>query len=439
MPTSLIDRNIAMCLSQKYYTVEDILKQLVKNNSDDDSDLSAYRILCLEKCDQYIGDRHILSYLSSPRYFIVYWALGLDLKAQISKSNKEETIALKFMDIISTMVGSLDVNIYRDNVVSPSISNIQFYLKMRCDKTVMKLMEKKLAFFDSVDFYTSVLNNDNNRIIPLLLSKQKFVEKVIERLDKIKGEDNGYYTKVMVPMYKDMIKSQSTISYDQAKKLHQHLKCFNDNLMNLSQQCYTIYHMPIQKMAYLLGFPIHLYIPGKEALEKALIELNKSGGEKYYDEVQDYYMKTEYNHIFGGRSTFINDKDTLLSDIWTYSPFDRVVFNQNGKNFIFTRPEFPYLLEKRINPHTKVPLSVEFLETVKTRASMAKIYKLGESGPMKDLFEKCGKEDESIPELNNIDTVNNLGSDAPMYTYLSGAAANGVMTFLIGELLGDRY
>jgi hypothetical protein len=248
----------------------------------------------------------------------------------------------------------------------------------------------------------------------------------------MKKEDSGYYAKVMVPMYTDIIKTRNITNYNQAKKLHEHLKCFNDGLMNLSQQCHNIYHMPIQRAAYILGFPVHTYIPGKDVLEKALIQLNAKG-EKYYDDVENYYKGTEHTHPLGGKSTFINEKDTLLSDVWTYSPFDRVVFNQSGKNFVFTRPEFPYLLEKKINPHTKVALSSEFLDVVRCRYNMAKTYKLGESEPLRGLFEKMGKvEEDNIPELSEMQTIEN--TRAPTDNFF-----NGMMVTLVEELLGDRY
>lgn len=401
----LSGRNIAACLDKKYYSSEQILRKILKDDNEDISNIAAYMSICKGKWDQYIDGKHILSYLSSSKYFAVYLSHDQDLNAPVEKGSSI-VVAMKFLNLLPVIISNTkQLNMYKDipslDLYGKVFDSKQFseFIICSCNNIIRSMISQNLVKIDD-NYICQILSMDNTVLLSDVINHKSFPDLLLRRLSMMKEIDNKYYTNVMVPIYSDMIKRYlnggdnplGKFKVDDAIEIQKHLKCFDENIVNTNQKSVKILTLPTSIGAYLLGFPIHQFMPDNKTFRSSLSEMGKDF-DKYMDNTLKYYEQRDKTCVkFHGCSeiTFVNTNDVMMNNVWDYSPFDRV-FNvdptDSKRVFVFTRQEFASLLESKKNPYTRALLSDSVLKEMKLRQELAKIWNLPSCEPLKGMHD----------------------------------------------------
>lgn len=157
-------------------------------------------------------------------------------------------------------------------------------------------------------------------------------------------------------------------------------------LLSYDSLCYNIASLTPDVAGYVLGFPIHWFIPNAEQIHEALATLKAKG-------IDDYcaYIKAESvanSSLVGAHVTkdvtFSNTEDVYGEDIDNYVSFDIIVFRNAKHIYRFTRPEFSNLVKSKKNHWTNEWLPASIVGTIKSRLATACALGLPESHTLKE-------------------------------------------------------
>ena len=155
-------------------------------------------------------------------------------------------------------------------------------------------------------------------------------------------------------------------------------------LLSYNTLCYNIASLTPDIAGYVLGFPIHWFMPNEEQIHDALMILKVK-------DVDDYcaYIKAESiaNCMPTGamiNATFSNTEDVYGEDIDNYVPFDIIIFRNAKHIYRFTRPEFANLVKSKKNHWTNEWLPASILGSIKSRLTTVCSLGLPGSRTLKD-------------------------------------------------------
>lgn len=222
----------------------------------------------------------------------------------------------------------------------------------------------------------------NKSLLPMLMDRARDLLKVAPEYwhKVIRGE----YLKI-VRKISTGLKDDSTFTRDDWIKIREAFPEIYPELDVYSDLAWKISKHPPITQAYLLGFSIESNFPTDLMLRTALINLSKDGPDAYLKALPPFEFK------------LVNTTDTPLNPVADYSPYDRFIYRSGDVVYGFTRAEFPYILEKKLNPWDQQPIPEHILTLMECRLSMAKSLNLPTCEPLQSLYEMIEKS-ESIME-----------------------------------------
>ncbi len=166
--------------------------------------------------------------------------------------------------------------------------------------------------------------------------------------------------------------------------------------------------------AYLLGFPIHRYLPSEKELLKSAKRLTELGKQCYVDSVGEHnqteiefrcthhglpsYWPTMVEPFPTEEKVLRNMKDNLEEYIHDYPPYD-ILLVQTGIFFnAFTRPAFNQLQKSEKNSYNGESLDPSVLLAIKDRQTRARLMNLPKSKPLLDLLTSLEENTLEFPE-----------------------------------------
>ena len=376
------------------------------------SNLIAYKCVCLVSKKQLVNGKHFLLNAHDDYVCLYYLLHGFpettdDTDQNLVLMKKFEHVSFKLRDLNNYTIKYLHI---LANKLSSSITSLNY-------------IEKKLAISARSDYY--IINTDHHLFndYMYILNSTKYEEYesiVLERCLILLDKAPLYWENVGNPMYLKIVKQHifDNSYLISSKSLEIYNQLFPDLLpekwLSRSSLVYTLSTYPDVIKAYILGFPIHLYIPSKSVIETALDKLDDQGIDKYCEYLRDHNRKVLFSHIerFDENSIDIgNENDTLLESVLDYNLTDVVKYYIDSHVYFFTRAEFDSILEKGSNHWTSEPFLFGGLENILSRVNISRYYSLPPSEPIKDILIKIsdGKlllkhnECENCSSGNNID------------------------------------
>lgn len=305
---------------------------------------------------------------------IIQYTKGLDLPRDLSMvPGGIIDILTEYFDILRL----LTVETQCDRIVTQSLSDLPAakiaVAGLRCDQSLVRLPLVSVA-----------VNNDNFPLIRMMAAKSELFETVINCSvnrcgDLSINKDAEKYWKLVSGQYFELFKEWS--SYPSAKFFLMKIGTLFPQLNSTS----PFVKLPIRIKRYLLGSS-----PDSEHMDThtRILEghLCSQGPNNYIEKYVKPMVETKlklfkaFHHLPADMSVH-NDCDIMYERYTDYAPFDIIFYLEGGSRlFFFSRPEFPILLEKKVNHWTTESLSPDFLKVIAGLVDKARKYNLPESG-----------------------------------------------------------
>jgi hypothetical protein len=145
------------------------------------------------------------------------------------------------------------------------------------------------------------------------------------------------------------------------------------NIPTRSPRMTEIYSRDIKVIvdAYKLGFPLELGEPTDEWVINAKAKLERLGERTYYTIISEN-NKIKIAGLLNAGIT-LHDEDTMTESIYHYNSFDLIPSLENGHLYVYTRPEWQWILENKICPFSRTPIPDIVIQTIQLRTKMAQI------------------------------------------------------------------
>ena len=406
-------------LIKNFVTVKDILNYLLCNNINFKT-MIAYRAVCQFSTDQIIrgnpnpefNDKPFIVLTNRDEYVGIY-NLSLCTNGQIPGRTDAERIEIA----------------KKTQRVWPKLMNLSDFSKgiyLVCDHTQVKLRIKPTErwvvvgarsikiisklFLDLLPHYDTWLDNDY--LEPLEHLKYPTYEKaLLDRCSKLKENAPLYWNNVAIHLYKDVV--CKNIDTETPKMNREMIKqyvvlfpgLFPPEMTNMSDLTYNIRQLPEMVQAYVLGYPIHKYVPSTAILNETINMLNELGPEKYCELIGEQNKNCMNNHadmvnplnlakeiLWGNEG-----QDALMENIWDYNTFDVIRYYIDTHVYFFTRPAFSTLATKKKNFLTNKLLPLPVVSEVIARAEItsrietALVCTLPPPAPLQELLERVEK------------------------------------------------
>jgi hypothetical protein len=355
-------------------------------------DESAYAAACQHSIkDCYLPNgSHFLSL--NKDYAAIYAALNGDLlaKSDTTSANSEQ-IFVKISSIIQKTLTDAKSNRHLQIVLGRYFNDgtslirgeVAAHLKMARHSGPENIL--KAIGVDR--FCSGIKHVANQNPAPLLKS-------IIARLNYLKTHAPIYFEKVAVSVFRTGLRSINLPKFLDFATEDSRLELINlipDLLPLLSPLANKIWSLTQDQTNYVLG--------GRKTqnLSKmsCLIHLSKVGPEQYAKEVEEDNKRDMIGVFFPSflleNIKIQNEENTLQDSVWSYPRCDIIAYLDDDSNaFVFNRPEFETLVEKRVNPYTNVAFPNSFIEYVEESiASMS--YLCPESGTMMEILSKIAE------------------------------------------------
>lgn len=392
----------------KFVNIHDVLDFLLKYEPESklhrEKVCIAYRIVCIFTKEQTIDGEHFIC-LTENEDFICIYALSFnshfkektyisfDQNLEISKKIQkvlpkliEEDTFSRFFYVLCDIINNVKIE---EAILTTFTRNVRNLINFNHDYAYF-LHSDYLYPLENID-QSLYVNDLSKRCLYLQEKAPLYWENVAHSLyysfvkDKFRNAPN--FTKEMIQTYHEIFP-----------------KLFPENILNRSEIVLQISNLNKNLQAYLLGFPIHNYIPNDLNLNKALEKLQELGTDKYCKYLSEKSKKDNVS----------NETNVLSEKIEEFNSFDVVEYyvdegNTDTHLFQFTRSEFKNILKDGKNFYTGEPLPAFLIEKIKCRNNIAKKYNLPNSKTLNDF----------LTDLNN-----NLEYEEDSEKYFVGRARN---------------
>ena len=395
-----------------FITTSDVLRYLLNNEINDEMPektrlklLTAYRIVCVLDRTQLIDDKHFIELTNNETYVAIftlsYCTYQTNLRIPLNMSSKVvEKIHRIFFKIF---------NDYRYNPILYYICDVN-YEKETFDENDMNNLNNLFQIVDArslhyISKYETFLSANS---IPFIFtdyldplewiqeSWDQIQQYLISRCLRLIQDAPLYWKHVAEPLYRKTVLKNINVDNPRIEKHVIEIfetmfpGIFPEKILKASKLYLRLKSVNQKIREYALGFPIHIYSPSEEEVEKALTKLDNIG----IDDYCEYRAKINIDIL---KKDFLdyemsNDKDTLLETINDYNTINIVCYfaNQLDKTymFLFSRSEFDNLIEENKNPYTGLQLPLLVLEEIKYRNELVKKFNLPSCSTMRDLLIK---------------------------------------------------
>jgi hypothetical protein len=382
-------------LYSRLVTSRQVLEILLKEkNETKDTDVRInriinYNILCRLSKNHIVNGKHFLTQTNNEDYLVTFEPYlerldgedRLDIIQRLDNINRSHDIEL--FRIIYLLNGARMTDMENGEDSMPEDGDDYYLAKVRN-------REYKDFYFSDVDAcinadYLFPLQNYSNPIV--------YMNELIKRIKFLKRNASLYWEKVGFHTYSNFL-SQHVKKLKFKSKICKFLKkefpLIYQDCKDRSELGYQLLNLPLASRAYYLGFPIHLYIPNENTLEKAIDRLEEIGIEKYCHEVLSEYSLQSLKN-----SKVSNEQNVEYENFEDYNPFDVCCYytdtEETKQIFKFSRNEFDKLLKDKINFYTRQPLPFSLITEITQRISVAKAYNLPDCKTLKDLLNNLSK------------------------------------------------
>jgi hypothetical protein len=225
-------------------------------------------------------------------------------------------------------------------------------------------------------------------------------EALIDRIEFLAARAPLYWTKIISPYYRRLLKDvflSDPILLTKAQAMRVD-RIFPDLIeawyWDLGEDTWSLLKMnPIQR-TYTLGYPIDGGPISQRELKETMKLLSREGIDAYCKRISEHnlHLAKELNKTPTCQEIeLVNEEDTLCERPEDYSPFDIIYLRRDNLVFRFTRPEFPNLVETKVNPWNKEELPPLLLVQIINRLSMAAMAGLPEACPIRDMLNRGSK------------------------------------------------
>lgn len=365
-------------LEARSFSHADLLKWLATAKFEERTQV-AYKAVTdvIHPNQQYMEDgMHFLA--SAPRFFTMATALGMEAHTPVKMGAppiKNNTIIVALRDTLAqgyNNKATLDLmrliisGSGNDNYVQSHIATC--YRARTFPHTRMSPTDVNRALLES-DWTKKLRYNVE---LPGL---------ILARVAGLQKSAPIYYAEIAYKLYHGVVaklhkdKLLSNLSREQLVTFNTFFpNVIDPRILAYSEGAYLIALLGNDVAGYVLGFPIHEFIPDEDQINTALTQLTQMGREPYAQHISAYALKLQVplTPFPFPDATFKNEEDVMMEEITHYSPFDVVSFRSGNHIFRFTRCEFAQMVEKKKNPWTNEWLPPSVLATVQARHSIAK-------------------------------------------------------------------
>lgn len=383
----------------KFITIQEILKFLLhyeaKNKLEREKLCIAYRIVCIFTKEQTINGKHFICQTCNEDFVSIY-ALSFNSHFQ----NKTYLSFDENIDISKKIQNILPKLIQEDEysrffyVLCDIVNKIkpEEGITVAFTRNVGNLInfESDYAYFLHADYLQPLEN----------IPKNLYMHDLIDRCLHLKNSAPLYWENVAFSIYSSFVKDKFADAPKFTKDMIQKYteifpNLFSEKILNRSDIVLRISNLNPNFQAYLLGFPIHEYIPGEANLNKALDDLQEMGVEKYCNFIAEKNKK----------ENVANDTNVLSEEIIHHNPFDIIEYYVDEGNlekhlFRFTRSEFKNILKDEKNFYTGKTLPAFIIERIKCRQNIAKHYTLPKCKTLRDFLTDLDANVESDDEYD---------------------------------------
>lgn len=372
----------------------------------------AYYFVCkfsetqvLKSDDPEINDRHFMELNQSIQYIAIYtiydYSDSVPMNVNLLIERKKSSMWNMMMNPqFSRQIYNICGKNVNDDITAEDISlavlsrNMEVLLKN--DITIQNwVSDDMVSMIDPED----VLDNFN-----LILTRIKFLQEFAPL----------YWDDVAQPSYsklmdKSNITPESPISWKDLQSLQSFFPSVTFDIG--SELRFNIGKLSTIVQAYILGFPIHLYIPTTEQIQQTLNSLDELGVKEYAKTVYDRNRKWLEGDIYPGHPApaIVNEQDVLGNSVFKYSPFDIVKYYDDSRIYLFSRQEFDNLVKTRKNHWTNNELHGLTTLSLKTRSLMAYHGRLPKSQTLSKLLRMAEKGDLcQVENTQNSQNTQNL-------------------------------
>jgi hypothetical protein len=173
---------------------------------------------------------------------------------------------------------------------------------------------------------------------------------------------------------------------------------FDSKLFNTSPLIYNMRLLSLPVQAYILGFPIHLYLPDEKTVNLQIDKLDQLGKDEYIrGRIEDNKtLLTNPSDLIISKENLIigNEQDTLFENVFEYNSCDIIKYYNDSHIYYFTYPEFNSIINKKINHWSNLPLPTSVIHQIKARLLNSQVYNLPQSDTLSHLLEKV--EDDKL-------------------------------------------
>lgn len=381
----------------KFVNVFDVLEYLLKHKPETEPQREkmciAYRIVCIFTKEQPINGSHFICLTDNEDYISIY---ALSFNSHFKNKNNDNfdenlEISKKIQKVLPKLIKETKYS--RFFYVLCDIIN-----KVKGEEAMVIAFTRNIRnLIDIENDYTCFLYSDY--LEPLENIPNSFYAKNIgERCRFLQQHAPLYWKNVAYNIYYSFVKDKYKNAPNFTKEMidiynKSFPDLFSENIINRSETVIAISNLDKNIQSYLLGFPIHKYIPNDSNLNKALDKLELLGNEKYCESI-----KVEEINV-------ANSENVLSEKIDDFNSFDVVKYYVDGGNtdkhlYRFTRSEFENILKDGKNYYTGEPLPLFIIEKIKCINNIAKKYNLPKS---KTLFELLSNVTNYIEESDEDD------------------------------------
>lgn len=416
-------------LTKNIVSIRSLLKWLTQQNMSEET-LVAYRCICLiaKVEEHYIGNQHFTTILEDIEYLLIF----------ILSGGNDRTPAFKDTNIplIQQRANEL-AEIYRSKKRYTRIrilcgyesSELFKHLSMATHNHKSGLQHKSnnndLHIYFKVQWFEMIYKTIKPEDYRILIKES------LDMSTKYKWLWDTYlrdcYSKIVKHLYSsELPESITKKDVDEISELYPGI--IATEIQELSRDAFEIYrhHDDILK-AYLLGFPIHYFIPSSKRLQMALTDLTLLGVDEYIQKMQKMQPDTINGSMFEIDLSYHNDQDIFHENIQDYSAFDIYTYIEGNQIYRFTRPEFKSLIHHKKNFWSNVRLPDIVILELQKRLKIAENHNLPKSKIWKELLQQ--PRILNINNLSSYDFNNSITNSNPSQSPTNSQPANIILQF----------
>jgi hypothetical protein len=156
----------------------------------------------------------------------------------------------------------------------------------------------------------------------------------------------------------------------------------------------------LYKQCYILGFPIVNGTVTNKWLTEKNIELKEIGEQKYYTNLR--LKNIDRIKSIAENGTIIHEDNTLTFSVYNYNSFDTIEYLKENQLRIYTRDEWPWIIQHQICPWTRQKLPDTIMKMIKARNEVGGVLGNVFIYPLNDDIKSVNRS-ASLSDLNQVE------------------------------------